>query len=86
MMLRRQFPTFERLYHWWNVRFTPSGKVISLLVLYSIPAILSFDDAMPFVGLCAVTVLLLTWLLGRRVMNLHGGDKRLIDGRKIGRS
>jgi uncharacterized protein (DUF58 family) len=65
MILRRQFPTFERLYHWWNVRFTPGGKVISLLVLYSIPAILSFDDAMPFVGLCAVTVLLLTWLLGR---------------------
>lgn len=65
MNLRRHFPTFERIFHWWNVRFTPGGKAISLLAVYAVPAILSFDDAMPFVGLSAFSVLLLTSLFAR---------------------
>jgi len=63
--IRRQFRTFERLVRWWYRRFTTTGKAVSLLALYSIPAILSFDDAMPFIGLCAFFVLLLTSFLSR---------------------
>lgn len=63
--IRRQFRTFERLIRWWYRRFTATGKAVSLLALYSIPAILSFDDAMPFIGLCAFFVLILTSILGR---------------------
>lgn len=63
--IRRQFRTFERVYRWWSFRFTPGGKAVSLLALYSVPAILSFDDAMPFVGICAIVALLMTKLLGR---------------------
>ncbi|MFK7819113.1 MAG: DUF58 domain-containing protein [Planctomycetaceae bacterium] len=65
MNVRRHFPTFGRLYRRWNARYTPGGKAISLLALYSIPSILSFSDAMPFVGLCAFGVLGLTAILGR---------------------
>lgn len=63
--IRRQFRTFERWYRWWSFRFTPGGKAVSLLAVYSIPAIMSFDDAMPFVGICAIITLLMTKLLGR---------------------
>lgn len=63
--IRRTFPTFIRLYRWWNVRFTPGGKAISLLAIYSIPAIISFADVMPFIGLCSLAVLFLTWGLAK---------------------
>jgi uncharacterized protein (DUF58 family) len=65
MNIRRHFPTFGRLYRRWNAKYTPGGKAISLLAVYSIPSILSFSDAMPFVGLCAFGLLVLTAILAR---------------------
>lgn len=65
MNIRRQFRTFERLARWWWVRFTPGGKAVSLLALYSVPAIVTFNDALPYVGICAFMVLILTAILSR---------------------